>query len=330
MEMLPNSKRVEAQRSEDQKQVREIEETAETLARIVDVTVEAATSFGEFGELLEAKVAFNETAEGLESIEHLPKSGATNWEHGTIHDPTGENTAVKSKTKRAGDGMSGAGEMGSRAAQLARQTKAQLAKVGQIDMSMKGVFISLLDPAKYAQLKQDIVRLDGKIKSLSFKEEEAELSAAEQGLTAATLQLKTSRDEVRVAQTAARTDARTYGTTVAENHLNASPTRMAMYAAEAYQELAAFGAQAKAQRGLNVMPRWTPVFHYMNQTNIERFVELNVVDDARALATNLQAVREQGTFLDVNLPEWQKNAHAWSNFLGEHSPSELDLKDPGK
>jgi len=103
-----------------------------------------------------------------------------------------------------------------------------------------------------------------------------------------------------------------------------------MYAAEAYQELAAFGAQAKAQRGLNVMPHWAPVFHYMNQANIERFVELNVVDDARAVATNLQAVREQGSFLDVNLPQWQKNAHAWSNFLGEHSPSELDLKDRGK
>ncbi len=103
-----------------------------------------------------------------------------------------------------------------------------------------------------------------------------------------------------------------------------------MYAAEAYQELAAFGAQAKKQRGDNVMPHWTPVFHYMNRTNIERFEELNVVDDARALATNLQAVREQGTFLDMNLPEWQKNAHAWSNFLGEHSPSELDLNGSEK
>jgi hypothetical protein len=325
-----DGRRAKAQRSEDHQQVREIEETAETLARIVDVTVEAATSFGEFGELLESKIAFDETAEGLESVEHLPKSGATNWEHGTIHDPTGEHQATKSKTKKAGDGMAAAGETGSRAAKLASHTRAQLAKVGQIDLSLNGVFISLLDPKKYAQLQRDIVKLDRKIQSLEFKEEALALSSAEELLNGATLKLKASRHAVEVAQTAARTAARAYGTSVAENHGNANSTRMAMYAAEAYQELAAFGAQAKKQRSLTVMPEWAPVFRYMNEASIQRFVALNVVDDARAVATNLQAVREQGSFLDSNVPEWQKNADAWSNFLGEHSPSELELKKKKK
>ncbi len=174
-------KRVEAQRAEDHKQVRELEETADTLAKIVDVTMEAATSFGEFGELLEAKVALNETAEGLGTIEHLPTSGATNWEHGTIHDPTGEGAATKSKVKRAGDGMSGASELGSRASQLAHQAKTRLAKVGAIELTMRGVFIALLDPAKYAQLNRDIVKLDAKIQALSLKEEQSRLIAAEKG-----------------------------------------------------------------------------------------------------------------------------------------------------
>ncbi|MEP6864168.1 MAG: hypothetical protein ABJE66_26315 [Deltaproteobacteria bacterium] len=317
-------RRVKAQRDADQKQLHEIEEAAETLARIVDVTVEAAGSVGEFGELLDAKVGLDESAEGLESYENLPKNGNTNYEFGTIHDATGENTQTKSKAKRAGDAMSNAGETGSMAAKLAKQTKAQVAKVGKIDMSLQGVFIGLMEPAKYTQLQKDIARLDGKIKSLALKEEEQDLIAAEGLLSAATLQLKATRHEIQVDRVAARTGARAYGTSVGEGHGDASPTRMAMYAAEAYHELAAFGAQAKLQRTKTVMPRWTPVFHYMNETHVERFVALNVVDDARALATNLQAVREQGTFFDEHIPDWQKNAEAWSRFLGNHSPSELD------
>lgn len=323
-------KRVEARLNADQTQVREIEDAAETLARIVDMTVEVATSVGEFQELLDAKVGLDESAEGLESYEKLPKNGDTNFEYGTIHDATGENTPTKSKAKRAADGVSAAGATASMAAKLASQTEAQLAKAGQIDLSLKGVFVSLMEPAKYKQLQQDIVKLTGKIRSLALREEELELSEAELRLSGATLQLKASRHEMQVDRVAARAAARAYGTSVGEGHGSASPLRMAMYAAEAFNELAAFGAQAKLQRTNNVMPHWGPVARYLNETNVERLVALDVVDDARSLATNLQAVREQGPFLDEHIADWQKNAEAWSEFLGNHSPSELDSGQKSK
>jgi hypothetical protein len=296
-------RRVEAERSAKQAEIREIEETAETLSRIVEFTSEALAASGEIEEMLDRKVALDENAEGMEE-------GA-----GEV---SGEGT--KTKKQRAAGAVQDAASAGVIGKSVLSNARDQLAKTGKFEMNLQGIFLAVVGGEKYAQLQRDTVVLNAKIASLKLDAEAEEVKSANEQLMGFKMEFISTQQNVRTDRVASRRGAKTFA-----KSMNAGADGIdAMYAAEAYQELANFGALAAQQRRDFVDPVWGRAHGYVYGYDAHRFEAIGAMEDARQLATNLQAVQEQRGYLGKHVPEWQTVAKQWDAFLKERTGNALD------
>jgi len=295
---------VERERASKSAEKHEIDEAAETLVRIVDVSAEALAGMAEVGEMLEAHSALREVEE-VESVAALPQSNNPDWAHGTSADPTGVEQSTKSVAQHVGSGASKTGN-------AIKVIKKGAKTAHNFGLSMKDVFTALIGGEKYLKLEADIDKLDKQISKLGLDQEAQEIRAANEGLHGFVLEIAVRRDAVRGDRIASRRAARTFAH--ARGGGDAGVT--AMYAAEAYQELAAFGTLAQAQRQHMVDPDWRRSDAYLHGQDVHHYMAIGALGDAQHLESNLRAVAEQRELFGRELPQWQSVAAQWSQFLG--------------
>lgn len=311
-------RRSEAQRSAKTAELREIEETAETLTRIVEVSVESWSAMGTIEEAIDAKVALDESAEGVDAMAGIPKGGI-NWVSGTGEDKSGETQSTKSRRQKGADAVATLGTQGTMATAIAREAREQLQKSGRFELSLKDLITKAVGGTKYDDLQRDVILLGAQIKKLDLDRENDLVEGATRKLSGFKMEFVARRLDVQADRAAARKGARTFAKTMG----GGADAITSMYAAEAYQELAAFGELAAEQRQSMVDPVWGAAHRYIHGYDKHRFLAIGAADDAVRLDENLNAVREQRSFLTQHVPEWQQIAKQWSDFLGARTNSPL-------
>ena len=127
---------VERDRASKAAEKHEIDEAAETLAKIVDVSTQAFAGMGEVGEMLESHAALQEV-EAVGSPAGLPQSNNPDWAHGTSADPTGAKRSTKGSAQHLGSAAAKTGN----AIQVIKKGAANAHNFG---LSAKEVFTALL------------------------------------------------------------------------------------------------------------------------------------------------------------------------------------------
>lgn len=292
-------RKLQAQRAADSAKIAKIEETAAMLAQIVEVCAIAASSIGSMGTAVGAELA----TEGLAELGGVEAAAET---------VTTQQRVANAATRAAAGAKKGHAAV--------TDVAAKLKKAGALNLTLKDVFIVVIgDSKEYSKLQEKIERVDENLQTLAFVEEAHDVFAAKEKMKAMSIELAVRRGELRAERTLARRAARTFGRSLGENG-EAVP---AMYAAEAFQELAQFGAQAARERQTLVDPRWGAVYNYINGNDVGRYAALGAHSDAVALATNLKAVREQRDYFNKHLPDWELRAKQWNDFLADRTGAPL-------
>jgi hypothetical protein len=294
-------RRAELVRDQKTAELREIEEAAETLARIVEVSVEAWNCVGEIDEVVESQLTLDEV--DTESAEALPQANRAEEQYGS----------TASKEQKLGSAAVVAGET----AKIAADFRAKLATVGHYNVDLRSVFLLLMDKGRYDKLKEDVYTLGTQIDTLELAQEQELVQSANDRLIGFHMEFATRRNEVRADRVAARRHAARYGKRGGEKAV------ASMYAAEAYQELAGFATLAVEQRKTMVDPPWKPTHAYLHGYDKHRFLALGFEDDATRLDENLRAVQDQRGYFAAHLPDWLERAKAWSDFFDTHANSPL-------
>ena len=140
----------------------------------------------------------------------------------------------------------------------------------------------------------------------------ATLPAVQANLTATTMSYTATKKAVQQDKSLSRRDAKAY----ADVMHGGSPGVLAMYSAEAFQELATFGRLAETQRKQMVDPQARAINRWLSNTDIHRFTgNTHEFGDAQSVALSVKDVNEQKQHLEQHLPEWEKTARDWSNFF---------------
>lgn len=298
-QQLLRQRQLEHTKASKMTQAHAIEEVAETIGRIID-TVSLAWSAASATESLLGTRALAAEAEGI----------------GTLDNSLGAGGSLRTKAQRFVDGASHVAADG-RA--IAAHAKQQLGKAGNVELSLDSILIQFVDRQKYTALKRDMAKLDAEIALLGLSQEQEIVHSATAQLKRVKLEFKARVADVQADRVAARSGAKMYAKTMGADMNGIS----AMYAAEAYQELAAFGRVAALQRKQLVDPLWGKVVQYLGGVDKSSFEMLHAVDDAAALTRNVQAVEQQRTYFNKHLPQWEISAKQWSGFLATQAGSPL-------
>ncbi|MGN6108653.1 MAG: hypothetical protein ACTHU0_26340 [Kofleriaceae bacterium] len=318
VQMLLEQRRAEATKGAKSAEIKEIDETAETLARVITVSLEGWHALAEIETSIDRGMSLAPQAQGA-SAQGLP-TGGINWQHGTVDDPTGASQPTQSKTQRAAGALQSMASVGGVAATLVKNARAQIAKAGKFELSLKDVLVVIgKDAEKYRGLRRDMAVLDAKIQKLDLHQEVELVRSAAERLTGFSMELIGRRLEIQADRVASRKGARTFAKTMGAGEDGIAT----MYAAEAYQELAAFGQVAAEQRKEMVDPLWGRVHGYLHGNDKHRYLAIGAAEDAVALDTNLRAVKEQRSYFDRELPRWQQLAGQWGVFLASRTHSSL-------
>lgn len=331
VQLMLEQKQVEAKKAAKQKELHEITEAAETLAKIADVSLEAYGAINEIEEWLDKKPNFNENAEGDNpaDVDKQPQHNKDNTPNyadgGTDDDPYGEKHAEKHKPsatkQKVGELVDASSFAASGVARVKAQVVSQVQKSGEFSLSFDGLFTALIGGKRFGELTREIAALEGKLKILHIDEEMAEIRSANERLRSVQLSFKGTSEKIQLGRTAARMKASAVADTVG----GGAETTMVTYAAEAYQELAQFGAEAAAMRKEMVDPLWSEVYLSLSNTSMQRLQvdKEKIVGPAKTLATNLQEVAGQRDYFNKHVPEWQDNAKRWSDFFKEQTGQSL-------
>lgn len=336
VQLLIDQRRAETKRAGKMNELGEINEAAETLARIVEVSVEAWNTAGLIEEEMASQVAgFNANAEGIDRAdEDFPQNKGIDWRDGTIDDPLGRTASPsvpEGKAQKASDIAETVAEGSKMGGKIGKQVNEKIAKFvkeksksATFSVSMKDVFVLMMGKGdEYVQLQKDIEALDGKIKKLGMEQEVETIRSAHARMTGMNLEFIAIGKEVSADRKNARAGAQSFAQTMGAG----TEGVMTMYAAEAYEELAAFGALADQQRQGMVDQLHREVMGYMQRVHKNRFVAIGAESDALALSGNLKAVNEQRAYFTKHLPEWQERARQWSDFLGAKTGTPLVAED---
>lgn len=194
--------------------------------------------------------------------------------------------------------------------QLAAKKAKDMTELEEINETADLFIVADGDAAKYDQLTKDIKRID----ELSAKWKDNEFDMA---VKKANTALDGAVMEVHARQMGNKgdsVDARRFASDFNAAMGGGSEGELAMYAAEAYQELSVHGDNASDVRTRMVDGPWKKVYNWMN--NYPAAIKDTLAGrDAKALADNLQEVREEREFLNGSLPEWKERAAEWSHFF---------------
>ncbi len=319
------AKRRQAERQSKLGEIEKIDEVVKTVHEIANVAAEAWTLSAELDEIIGATALDDNAAYGDDEPDlDKPEKGTTpNWVDGTglSGDPSAGTSTTKKSQRVAGKVdavMAGTAE----ARKIVSDLKSKLAAGANFDLSIDGVLTAVVGGKSYVKLKQEVALLDAQIRKLGLDAEADDLTSATESLNGFRLSFSAERQQLKNDRVDARNYARGFATSVGAGQEGI----MAMYAAEAYQELAAFGDLASKEHK-DLEPAWGKAHYYMRTTNKERFRALNMVSDGRHLAENLGDFIEQRNYFHRHLPEWKANARAWSDFFGTHAHHDLVRKD---
>lgn len=318
VQMVLEQRRAKATKGAKTAEVEEIDAAAKTLADIISVSLEGWHAVAEIEASIDRGISLDPQAQGA-SAQGLP-TGGINWQHGTVDDPTGASQPTQSKMQRAAGALQSMASAGGIAAKLVKNARAQIAKAGKFELSLKDVFIVLnQEGGRYRRLQTDIALLDAKIQKLDLDQEVELVRGAAERLTGFKMELIGRRLELQADRIASRKGARTFAKSMGAGQDGIAT----MYAAEAYQELAAFGQVAAEQRKEMVDPLWGRVHGYLHGNDKHRYLAIGAAEDAVALDTNLRAVKEQRSYFNRELPRWQQLAGQWGVFLASRTHSSL-------
>jgi hypothetical protein len=317
------AKRKQAERESKLAEIHQVDEVVKTVHEIMNVATEAWTFSAELdtiigGAALDENAAFGEDEPNVED----EYKGKPNWSKGTVEDPSGGGQSVSTKKQKAAGKVDSVMTGTAEAQKIVADLKTKLAAGQTFDLGIDGVLTAIVGGKAYLKLKQDVAVLDAKIRKLGLDAEADDLTSATEALNGFKMSFSADRAQLKNDRADARNYARNFATKVGAGHEGI----MAMYAAEAYQELAAFGQLANQERE-DLMPAWGQAHHYIRTTNKQRFQVLNMVSDGHRLAENLGEVMEQRNYFHKHLPQWTATAKQWNDFFGKNAHHDLVRKD---
>jgi hypothetical protein len=289
-------RRKQAMLANAESQKREIDEKVETLEKIVDTCFKAA----EAAEFVESTIELSAELRELETVEGV-----------------GGKTITMTRQQSQGWGertRSAQQSLGSAAATLGEQLKLRHKKVEswlkEGGITLKNVLIFATGDAKeYEQLTKDISTLKNGIAQLGFDIETNQIEQAEEQLQGMKLELGVRGRLARAKQGEARAAARTFGEGMAGRE-----GMLAMYAAQAYQDLALFGGEADRLRRARIDPYLDWLYGFVKDSPY--VAEGNGwYDDWAILRDWGQQMVEQREFFSARTPEWLQRAAQWNEFF---------------
>lgn len=307
-------RQVQAELAADTARVAQIRETANTLANIVEVCVSGVGAIGGLGAALNAELGAGELVAGM----------ANSADNHDGAEATGATDAGGTHTRSAGQRVTAAVHRVAIGVQkggaIASATAKQLKKAGALNFTLQDLFIVLTGESDtYSKLQRDMVKMNNKLKALAFNEEAQELVSVNDNLKGFAIELAVQRSHVQANRSLARRGAKTFAKSLGKGNEGIA----AMYAAEAWQELAKFGEHADRARQSLVDPHWKAIHDYLFSYDPRRYAALGAYGDARELAANLKDVKEQRGHFNKHLPEWQLRAKQWNDFLAAQTGAPL-------
>jgi hypothetical protein len=277
-------------------EVLKIEHTAEIAARIVEVGAEAVMGAAEIDEALDAGAEFDESAE--------TEPDAESW---------------SSKEQKVGEGMAKAASGISKGRAVLKEVNKYATNGKSIEM--RDIFIIVQGDAKrYEKLKSDIDKLSETIGILGWSVEQQKVNDAKLRLDGLTIRLATSKKEQRATRKSTRDAAASF----AHNNGAGKEGMLAMYAAEAAQELDTFGTLANDQLRNYVWPLIGAAAGFVGaKVNDGWFEAENLIAEGDTLVKNIKQVDRTNDYFKEHLPEWQDNAQKWRAFLEVRTHKQL-------
>lgn len=309
-QQLLEQRKLQKLRDSKAAEAKAIEEVAHTIGRIIEVVAVAWSVAGASETLIGATELDTAAAEGVTGAEEA--AGAEVASAGEVE----KAGSLRSRGQRA---FEGASRIANDGRAIISHAKKQLGDAGNVELSFESILIHFVDGEKYATYKRDMVKLDAEIALLGLAQEQELVHSATAQLKRMKLEFRARVRDVQSARVAARRGAKTYAKAMGAD----MPGIAAMYAAEAYQELAAFGRVAAQQRAELVDPLWGKVKYYLNERGTPGFAMLQLLDEARVLADNVKAVGDQRAYFDHQLPQWEGTAKQWKDFLADRAGSPL-------
>jgi hypothetical protein len=294
VQMLFDQRALEAKRAGMTEELEQLEHKAEVCARVVEVSAEAIAGASEIGEALDSGAELDASAEGM----------------------VGDGEEWSGTGQKVAEGAEGAIEGAHRAKEILEAVQKH-AESGSI--SLKDVFIVAAgDAGKYFQLQKDLAELDEAIAGLDTSREKEQAVAARTALDGFKMDVSVKKQALR----ADREDARNRAQEFAQNAAGGQDAVLAMYAAEAYQELDTFGTLAEQQRSNDLDPIVGDVYDYVDR-KWAWFEGENVIGSGTKFRDSVAAVLGQKQYFDEHLPEWQQTAEAWRTFLEDRTTKKL-------
>jgi hypothetical protein len=204
--------------------------------------------------------------------------------------------------------------LGSGAAALGEQLKKRHSQVESWAKSggitLKNVLLVATGNAKeYEELTQQIGVLKNGIAQLGFDIETSQINQAQEQLDGMKLEVGVRTRGAAAKQGEARAAARTFGQGV-----GGSEGALAMYAAQAYQDLALFGGEADKLRRTRIDRYLGWLFAFVKDSPYVAEGH-GWYEDWITLRDWGQQMVEQRDFFSTRVPEWKQKAMAWNDFF---------------
>lgn len=309
-------KRVQARKDAATARIQEIDQLAQTLADITAVTMSAASWMGEVEVVLAEGAPFSEIAEGPDDFSHLPQSNNPDWEHAKLDNDNGTKESTATKGQKAAGHYVAAKEMSEQATRIVGHVQNAIkAGGGNVDLSLQSFLrVAMGNQAEYDKLQKKVEAFSKNIADLEMSQEAQDMKSVFENLSGQ----KMIYNATKMSVSRQRIDARRRADDFSEAVGGGETGKLAMYAAEAYQDLFEWGQLAQTQRRQLVDKQHHRVSEWMLNTNHYRYDGTANQSDYHNLKENLAEVNQQRAHLDGKLPEWHRAALSWDQFFNQH------------
>jgi hypothetical protein len=298
--------KAQVEKGEAEEKKHKIDETVETLVKIVEVSEKAVSATVKIQSLL-SSVADPEDVDP-------DMVGKNEKEQHDIDRKVKAGARSKSVEQKIADK---AVVLGEKLHVSAEKAEGWLKGAG---FGLKDLFIVATGNAQaYDDLTRQIAKLNAQIENLQIEAEMAEIKQAQQALDAFSMELSVNAHTVSAGVTQARRGAQNFGQSLG----GGVETQMMMYVAEAYEELKLFGDEAARDRA-KLDPKVERIFSYIHDTStVPVYKGHGWEDDWRNIDENARIVMDHRDYFSEKIPEWDRRATAWEQYLAALSGSRL-------
>jgi hypothetical protein len=185
-------------------------------------------------------------------------------------------------------------------------------------LTLKNVLIFATGDAKeYEALTRQISQLQNDLSDLGFEEESLKIKEADEQLQGMKIEVGTRVESATAKREQARAMARNFG-----HKTGGDEGALAMFAAQAYQDLAIYGRAADQIRRTRIDPYLGWLYGFLKDN---AYVALGHgwQEDWYVLRTWGQQMVEQRDFFSAHQPVWNAKADAWNEFFAQMSGGAL-------